>query len=97
MNTSAIEYLLNPIVFILYLIFKVDFMTENKRNYAYFFLNLIIGLIISIFSMAYNEFIILYFCDLDKNTHLQIAMRSEIKESINLQDIIDDENNDEDV
>ena len=72
MTTSAIEYLLNPIVFILYLI-------------------------ISIFSMAYNEFIILYFCDLDKNTHLQIAMRSEIKESINLQDIIDDENNDEDV
>ena len=33
--------------------------------------------------MVFNEFAILFFCDLDKDTHLQISKRSEIDETFN--------------
>jgi len=95
MTTTAIDYLLNPIILIFSFIFNKDFITEHERNYTYFFFNFIIVLIISFFSLAFNEFIILYFCGLDKDTHLQITNRSENDEEfINLKEI-DNEDDDE--
>ena len=47
------------------------------------------ALIISFFGCVYNEFIILFFCGLEKNTFKQVSLRSntEKKEIYYLQDI----------
>ena len=52
------------------------FISKGKRNYVYFLINLIISLIISFLGLVYNEFLILFFCNLDIDTHLQISRRS---------------------
>ena len=53
-------------------------------------------MIISFFGLAFNEFIILYFWGLDKDTHLQIVKRSAKDEkSIDLEDIIGVDDNDD--
>ena len=81
MASTSLEYILNPIYFIVYFVLGEDFMTKGKRNYAFFFINLIIGLIISFFSLVFNELVILFFCNLDKDTYLQVSKRSEEKEN----------------
>ena len=96
MTSVAIQYILNPIFFIINFVKDSDFITKGEKNYAYFFINLIIGLIISFFSLAFNEFIILYFWGLDKDTHLQIVKRSAKDEkSIEFEDIINVDDNDD--
>ena len=77
MTTTSVEYILNPIYFIIDFALGEDFLTSGKRNYAYFIINLIIGIIISFSNLIFNEFLILFFCDLDKDTHLEISKRSE--------------------
>ena len=54
-------------------------MKNKELDIAYFILNIIISLIISFFGCIYNEFIILFFCDLERDTHDQISKRAEIK------------------
>ena len=96
MTSVAIQYILNPIFFIINFVKDSDFITKGEKNYAYFFINLIIGLIISFFGLAFNEFIILYFCDLDKDTHLQITYRSvNDEEFINIKDIYNEDDDEE--
>ena len=98
MTSSAVEYILNPIYFIINFSLAEDYLTKGKRNYAHFFINLIIGLLISFLGLAFNEFVILFFCDLDKDTHLQIAYRSKNESYFDLNEIvsIDDKDNDND-
>ena len=84
MTTSAIEYILNPLYFILIFSLGVDFITKGKRNYVYFFVN---GFLNSIFGLAFNEFMILFFCGLDKDTHYEIAIRSELDDAYILKDL----------
>ena len=73
------DYLLNPIYLIYYFGAQKDFMKNKELDIAYFILNIIISLIISFFGCIYNEFIILFFCDLERDTHDQISKRAEIK------------------
>ena len=88
MATTSVEYILNPINFIIYFILNLDFITNKERNYAYFFINLIIGVVISFFSFVFNELLILFFCDLDKDTYLQISRRSSSDENyIDFEDV----------
>ena len=87
MTTSAIEYILNPLYFILNFSLGADFITKGKRNYVYFFVNLILGFLNSIFGLAFNEFMILFFCGLDKDTHYEIAIRSELDDAYILKDL----------
>ena len=93
MTTTSLDYILNPIYISIEFALGDDFMYKNKRNYAYFFINLIISLIISFFSLVYNEFLILYICNLDKETHQQISNRSAMDENIIYLDDIDDDDN----
>ena len=93
MTTTSFDYILNPIYISIEFALGDDFMYKNKRNYAYFFINLIISLIISFFSLVYNEFLILYICNLDKETHQQISNRSAMDENIIYLDDIDDDDN----
>ena len=82
MTTTSLDYILNPIYISIEFALGDDFMYKNKRNYAYFFINLIMSLIISFFSLVYNEFLILYICNLDKETHQQISNRFAMDENI---------------
>ena len=53
-----------------------DFIYEGERNYAYFFISLIICIIIDFLGLVYNEFFILNFCNLHKETHHAISRRA---------------------
>ena len=88
MDTSSCEYITNPIFIIVDFSLGEDFMAKGeRRNYTYFFINLIISLIISFFYLVFNEFIILFF-----DTHLEISKRSSQEEKlIKLESINDDE------
>ena len=75
MTTTFIDYILNPIYISVDFALGKDFMKKGKRNYAHFFINLIIILIISFLGLVYNEFLILYFCNLDEDTYKQVSRR----------------------
>ena len=92
MTTTFVEYILNPFYLIYYFCSDNDFITNGNKNYAYFFINLIISLIISFFGFVFNEFIILFCCELEIDTHSQIVTRSIKEEEIlNLSEINIDE------
>ena len=92
MTTTFVEYILNPFYLIYYFCSDNDFITNGNKNYAYFFINLIISLILSFFGFVFNEFIILFCCELEIDTHSQIVKRSIKEEEIlNLSEINIDE------
>ena len=83
MVTTLQDYVLNPIYLIYYFGALQDFRKNGKLNVAYFIINIIISLIISFFGCVYNEFIILFFCGLEVNTHDQVSRRaSQMAETI---------------
>ena len=77
MTRTLTNYFLNPIYLIYNFTLENDFNTNGKRNIPLFIINLIISIIISILGCVYNEFIVLFFCGLEINTHDQISKRSE--------------------
>jgi hypothetical protein len=81
MVTTLAEYVLNPLYFIYFYFGLNDFIhkKDGKLNVAYFIINIIISLIISFFGCVYNEFIILFFCGLEVDTHDQVSKRANIK------------------
>ena len=92
MTTTSLDYILNPIYMSIDFALQEDFLSKGERNYAYFFINLIISLIISFLGLVYNEFLILFFCHLDKDTHLQISRRGNLDgDIIYLEDIDPDD------
>ena len=90
------EYILNPVYFIYYFVLGNDFLYQGKRNYTYFILNLIISLIISFCGCVYNEFIILFCCGLERDTHNQVALRSDFEKDIGPLNIDEDSEINED-
>ena len=79
MVTTLQDYVLNPIYLIYYFGAHKDFKNNGKLYVLYFIINIIISLIISFFGCVYNEFIILFFCGLEYNTHDQVSKRAHIK------------------
>ena len=86
------DYLLNPLYIIIDFSRKKDFLKGKDRNVLYFILNLILSFIITICGCVYNEFIVLFFCKLEYNTHYGIAKRS----LSNMNIMIEMENNNDD-
>ena len=82
MTTTFMDYLFNPFYIIVSFIFFGDFISDGERNWITFGINLFISLIISFFGGVYNEFIILFCCGLDRETHNQITRRSILDKSI---------------
>ena len=80
MTTTFLDYILNPIYLIKDFSLGEDFIVKGEQNYIYFFINLILALIISFFGFVYNEFIIIFCCDLEIDTHQQISNRASIVE-----------------
>ena len=71
-----------------------DFIKDGKKNIPHFVINLILTLIISFFGCVYNEFIILFFCELEIDTHQQVSQRALITKEREL-DIKEDDDEDE--
>ena len=76
MTTTFMDYILNPFFIIYYFCDGNDFKLNGKSNVIYFILNLILSLIITFCGGVYNEFLILFCCGLEKDTHSQVTSRS---------------------
>ena len=79
MVTTLQDYVLNPIYLLYYLGVHKDFKINGKLSILYFIINISISIIISFFGCVYNEFIILFCCGLEYNTHDQVSKRADIK------------------
>ena len=84
MTTTFMDYILNPFILIYYFAVGEDFISYGDRNYAYFFINLIISIIITFFGCVYNEFLILFCCGLQLNTHNQVTKRADIENELGI-------------
>ena len=72
------DYIINPLYFAYYCFVFNDFKDKKKiLNVGYITLNCIVAFIISFFGCVYDEFIILFCCKLEHDTHHQISKRSE--------------------
>ena len=94
MAKALTDYFLNPLLIFYYYIFEEDFKNgKNKNiNIVYFIINVILSVIIDFSGCIYNEFFILYCCDLEYNTHRQVSLRAESKENITTEN--NDDNSD---
>jgi hypothetical protein len=101
MVKTLLDYLLNPIYLMYYFGAQKDFTKNNELDIVYFILNIIISLIISFFGCIYNEFIILFIRDLERDTHDQISKRAETRikdtssEFFKLEDVEESSNSDD--
>ena len=92
MARSLIDYFLNPFINIYF------FFAERKdfENIAYFIITEIFCCIMSFFGCVFNEYIILYCCDLESETQDEIADRGEKPmRQTELKLFLEKENNDE--
>ena len=76
MTRGLTDYFINPIYFIYDYSLGNDFIKQGEKDFNYFLINLIISLIISFCGCVYNEFIVLFCCGLERNTHDQISIRA---------------------
>ena len=83
MATTFLDYILNPFYMIYDFASKGDYITNGKSNLAYFIINLFLSLIISFCGCVYNEFLILFFCNLERDTYNQIIRRSSLERELN--------------
>ena len=89
MYKNLVDIIINPIYIIYYFAEGSDFIRNGKRNYLYFFTNLLLSIIFDICGLIFNEFIILFCCRLDHDTFKSISSRAESLEELN---IINDDN-----
>ena len=79
MAKTLTDYILNPFYLIYDYATGNDFLTKSKKKtILYFTLNLVLSFIISICGCVYNEFIVLFCCELDHETHYQLSKRAAI-------------------
>ena len=76
MTSTFMEYILNPFYLIYYFASEIDFISNGKKNFGYFFINLIISLIVSFCGGIFNEFIVLICYGLESETYLQVRKRA---------------------
>ena len=100
MAKTLTDYILNPVYIIIDFARGKDFLSKENLRIPYFIINLIASFIISICGCVYNEFIVLFFCKLEFNTHDQITRRATLftknsseSSSENNSDESDDSNN----
>ena len=95
MTKTLSDYVLNPIYILYYYGARKDFRINGKFQHWYFSTNIIISLIISFFGCVYNDFIILFCCHLEQDTHAKISQRAtnltKLAELIKLDESVEDE------
>ena len=85
MAKSLASYFFNSAFIIYHYAAGNDFFSNGQKNFFYFFINLIFSIIIDFFGLIYNEFFVLNFWNLSKETHQEIASRAIIKEMESLE------------
>ena len=91
MTSSLVYYILNPFFMIYYYISGSDFISNGKINFTYFIINFIVSLILSFINCVYNEFIVLFFCGLEADTHQQITQRSKNENELIIMNTLDEQ------
>ena len=91
MNKNLADIIINPLYIIYYFCSGEDFIKIGGKNYAYFFINLLLLIIFDICGLIFNEFLILFCCGLNYNTYKSIAFRAALKEEM---DILPEEDED---
>ena len=81
MTKSLTTYFLNSAFIIYHYIKGNDFITEGKRNFVYFLINLLFSVLIDFLGLIYNEVFILNFCGLGNDTHMEITFRANSQEN----------------
>ena len=85
-TTKALaDYIFVPFLIIYIFFFYEDFTVKNKKIYYYFIINLILSFIILICGLIYNEFIILFCCNLEYDTHYEVTKRASITPNNNFE------------
>ena len=74
------DYFLNPLYLIYNYIFGDFKSKDGDQNPLYFSMNLILSTLTAISTFIYNEFVVLFCCGLEHNTHYQISQRSKTEE-----------------
>ena len=77
MARSLIDYFFNPFINIFFYFIEQEFF----KNIYYFVVSEIICCVMSFFGCVFNEYIVLYCCNLELETHDEIADRAKIGES----------------
>ena len=95
MAKSLASYFFNSAFIIYHYAAGNDFFSKGKQNFFYFFINLIFSIIIDFFSLIYNEFFILNFWNLSKETHQEIASRA-INREMDLMESVGEDNDSND-
>jgi hypothetical protein len=57
--------------------FQMAYKLRQFKNSAFYWINIICLMIMVFFSLIFNEFLILYCCGLEYNTHIEITKRSD--------------------
>ena len=96
MTTTFMDYILNPFFIIYYFCDGNDFKSNGKSDAFYFILNLILSLIITFCGGVYNEFMILFCCGLERDTHNQVKKRAFFESAYNLFYAVEEETNETD-
>ena len=91
MASSLAHFILNPIFNILYFFIKNDF----DHNITCLIISEILSIAIDFFAFVYNEYLILFCCDLEIDTIDIISERASNKENIPLQEICEEEEEEE--
>ena len=70
-----------------------DFQRHGNTDWFYLILNFVLAIIVSFFGCVYNEFIILFCCGLERDTHSQISERANTSLAMELIKVDDEEGN----
>ena len=81
MTRALAESILDPLLIIFYYLldsfYNVSKNDKNKNKIIYHFIMILILSMIMVFcSLVYNDFFVLYFCDLEKETYVEVCKRS---------------------
>ena len=78
MTRTLTDSFLDPFLLVYYYLFEKDFKCgeKNEQNIFYFIINLVILIIICFCGSVYNELFILYYKNLEYDTHLEISKRA---------------------
>ena len=84
MAKTFIDGFFVPLLIIFYYIIKNDFQIrqEGDLSFRFFICNLILSIIIVFCNCVYNELFILYCCDLEYDTFMEISGRATLKNEI---------------
>ena len=74
-NKALFDYILTPLLVIYYFVSEED---DSDNNLYSFIINLFISFITVFCSLIYNDFIILFCCDMERNTHYEVSKRASV-------------------